>query len=216
MPEPVIPDAEAAAKFGGDWYLVDMVMEGTQMDPAAIGYSLHVNLKDDGTIDAEMNGMPVPGLWFAEGETVSFSMGTDTESGGMEGELLVLRGGDSSLSFSRNAPDGKPAAPVQEPGSTETDGLLMDVKYRMVTLTAVASGAVKSADDYQEYSITFHADGTADFVMSGAPVPGLPWTVNEDGVAVDYSGNALQCTIEDHALEMNFFGSMLLKMVPEE
>ena len=96
------------------------------------------------------------------------------------------------------------------------DGLLIDVKYRMVTLTAVASGAVKSADDYPEYSIVFHADGTADFVMSGAPVPGLPWTVNDDGVSVDYFGKPLQCAIGDGELEMDFFGSMLLKMIPEE
>ena len=92
----------------------------------------------------------------------------------------------------------------------------MDVKYRMVSLTVAASGAVKSADEYPEYSITFHADGTADFVMSGAPVPGLPWTADGNSATVEYYGKTLQCTLSDGALEMDFFGSMLLKMEPEE
>jgi hypothetical protein len=94
-------------------------------------------------------------------------------------------------------------------------GLLTDVKYRMTSLTAVASGAEISAENYQEYSVTFHADGTADFVMSGAQIPGLPWTADGNGIALDYSGNKLQCTLEDGVLQMDFFGSMLLKMAPQ-
>lgn len=50
-----------------------------------------------------------------------------------------------------------------------------------------------------EYSMTFHADGTMDFVMVGTSIPGLVWTqgvVQTDAgeaaaFLVDYYGNTL-------------------------
>ncbi len=189
-----------------------MVMEGTHVDPAAAGIEFHVDLKDDGTISCEVYGRPTEGLWFVQGETVSFCIDGDTQSGTMEGELLVLRGGPSSMAFSR-VPGG---TSKQSTGHVMPEGLKTEVIYRMVSFVAVASGAEKSADVMPEYSLTFHADGTADFVMSGAPVPGIPWTTDEDGIALDYFGQTIRCTIDDGTVIMDFFGSMRMKMVPQE
>ena len=91
-----------------------------------------------------------------------------------------------------------------------------DVKYRMTSFIAVASGAEISGENSAEYALTFHADGKADFVMAGAPVAGLPWTADGDTITVDYFGNKMQCTMEDGLLKLDFFGSMLMKMAPQE
>lgn len=210
-PTPAKPSKSAIKKYGGDWYLTDAVMEGVQTDAAQ--FNMHINLKKDGTIGGEMYNGPVSGLWFVNGKTVTFSMNGDTQSGKMEGDLLVIRGGNTSLSFSRSKPGSEPA-PAS--GGSAPAGLLMDVKYRMTSLIVVASGAEKSADEYQEYSVTFHADGTADFVMTGQLIPGLSWTADESGITMNYSGNELKSTLQDGVLQMDFFGSMILKMKPEK
>ena len=175
---------------------------------------MHVILREDGTIGGEMYGEPLSGLWFAEGETVTFSLNGDTESGGMEGELLVLRGGGSSVSFSRSAAGG--ATPAAEPADLGSIGLRADVKYVTVSITVTASGAVLGPDSMPEYAITFHTNGTADFVMSGVPVEGLPWTAAETGIKLDYFGQEIGFTPENGGVTMNFFGSMLMEMMPQE
>ena len=74
-----------------------------------------------------------------------------------------------------------------------------------------------------EYSLTFHADGTVDFVMVGASVPGLSWTqgtvLTDAGEAeafiVDYYGNTLEAVCTEQGFDMNYFDSMLMHFEAE-
>ena len=174
---------------------------------------MHVNLREDGTIAGEMNGEPTDGLWFADGDTVIFSMNGDTESGRMEGELLVLRGEDSSMSFSRSISGETTPAPA--PADLGRIGLQADVKYAAESITVTASGAVIPGENMAEYAVTFHTDGTAEFVMAGVPVSGLSWTTEGDVIVLDYFDKPIRFTPEDGTILMDFFGSMLMKMVPQ-
>lgn len=73
-----------------------------------------------------------------------------------------------------------------------------------------------------EYSMTFHADGTMDFVMVGTAIPGLTWTQDtvetDGGVAkafiVDYYGTSLVAVCTEEGFDMNYFDSMLMHFVP--
>ena len=74
-----------------------------------------------------------------------------------------------------------------------------------------------------EYSMTFHADGTMDFVMVGTSIPGLVWTqgvVQTDAgeaavFLVDYYGNTLEAVWTEEGFDMNYFDSMLMHFAPE-
>ena len=75
-----------------------------------------------------------------------------------------------------------------------------------------------------EYSVTFHEDGTADFVLVGTPLPSLAWTQGtvetDEGEAeayfVDYYGNTLETVWTEEGFDMNYFDAMLMHFVPEE
>lgn len=64
-----------------------------------------------------------------------------------------------------------------------------------------------------EYSLTLHGDGTADFVMVGTSIPGLPWTQDGATLTIDYFGQVMTATVTDEGIELNFFDSMMLHMV---
>ena len=125
------------------------------------------------------------------------------------------------------APTEEPApAPTEEPVAIPTDapapvpagdsGIPMDVRFVAVTyigpdreLDAAVLGA--------KYSFTLHADGTADFTLSGTPVPGLAWRVDGADTVIDYfgAGEIRLTPEEDGRVLMVFMGAMTLRMSGE-
>ena len=65
-----------------------------------------------------------------------------------------------------------------------------------------------------EYSATFHADGSCQFVMAGYEVPGVTWSAEGDTVNINYA-LGYPCTLNGDALELDFSGAMLLHMEPQ-
>ena len=93
----------------------------------------------------------------------------------------------------------------------------MDVKYVAVGATEKASGKELGPESIgAEFAITFHADGKADFIMAGAEMAGLPWTMDGNSITVTYYARTLPCVLEDGAVLLDFFGGTVLKMVPQE
>ena len=104
-----------------------------------------------------------------------------------------------------------PATAVSEAGE-----LLMDVKYTAVAAKEKESGKELGPESIgAEFAITFHADGTADFIMAGAEMKGLPWTRDGNEIEVNYYNRAIPCVLEDGAVMLDFFGGSILKMVPQ-
>ena len=74
-----------------------------------------------------------------------------------------------------------------------------------------------------EYALTFHADGTADFVMVGTLMAGLPWTQGtvqtKAGEAevwtVSYLGQPMEAVLTEEGFDMNYVDAMLMHFVPE-
>ena len=75
-----------------------------------------------------------------------------------------------------------------------------------------------------EYSLVFHEDGTVDFVMAGAEIPGLTWTTGAiateegdvEGFIIDYYTSPLNAVPAEKGLDMDYFGSMLMHFASEE
>ena len=118
------------------------------------------------------------------------------------------------------APDPTPAptpTPTSTPVPAEPDpaGIFIGVRY--VCVSAETEGRTLDASVLgAEYAVTFHPDGTADFVLSGTPVPGLNWRMDGDDAVIDYFGSMeIRFTIGDGFLTMDYFGSMLLRLEPE-
>ena len=109
-------------------------------------------------------------------------------------------------------------APATEPApAAEDGGLLMDVKYTAVAAKEKESGKELGPESIgAEFAITFHADGTADFIMAGAEMKGLPWTMDGSNIDVNYYNRTIPCVLEGGAVMLDFFGGSILKMVPQD
>ena len=113
-------------------------------------------------------------------------------------------------------------APTPEPPAPQPDNAAqerLDRKY--VCISADIDGyAIDASLLGGEYALTFHADGTADFVMVGQPFHGLPWTEGTaDGAPaflVDYYGTTFTAVLTEAGFDMNYFDAMLLHFVPAE
>lgn len=90
----------------------------------------------------------------------------------------------------------------------------MEVRY--VCQSAEAGGVTLNASMLGgEYALTFHANGTVDFVMVGNTIPGLKWTQGDGAFVIDYYGNSLEAVLTEEGLDMNYFDSMLMHFAPE-
>lgn len=123
------------------------------------------------------------------------------------------------------------AGSVNVPSQTEPAASMFGLTFesrldrKFICTSAEVSGfTMEAAMLGGEYSLTFHADGTADFVMVGTSIPGLPWTqeiVQTDAgeataFVVYYYGSKMEAVWTEEGFDMNYFDSMLMHFVPEE
>lgn len=219
-PAPAAPSGDASAYLGA-WRADILEMEGEAYPVAEMGLAMTFTLNADGTAESYDGETSETGTWTLEGSTVlldGMPMTMDDQG------RLVMEEEDMKLIFVRDDGTVAPAAPVEPAASAEPEASTssaidlssrMDVRY--VCVNAEASGITMDASMLGgEYSLTLHADGTADFVMVGTPVPGLKWTQNGDVITVDYYGTLMDVYLTDAGLDMNYFDAMLLHLVPAE
>ena len=223
-PEPAQPIGEEGAAFFGTWNGVSMEMDGSTFSLADCEIVMTLTLNEDGTMTLFDGEEETEGTWtVSDGVAMIDTMQAAVQADG----TLRLEEDGATIVFTR---DGEAAAPVI-PTETEqsaagnaadfTDRL--EIKY--VLDTADVEGFTMSASMLgdKEYSLVFHEDGTADFVLAGATVPGLPWTqqriATEDGEAdafvIDYYGTPLNVILTDAGCDLNYFDSMLMHFVAE-
>ena len=108
--------------------------------------------------------------------------------------------------------------PQPAPVPVEPDPAAGFIGVRYVCVSAETGGRTLDASMLgAEYAVTFHSDGTADFVLSGVPVPGLNWRMDGADAVIDYFGSMeIRFTIGEGYLTMDYFGSMLLRLEPEQ
>ena len=246
-PAPAEPVPDELSAYVGSWHACYLMTGGMTGDPRSeFGLDIALELNADGT-GSLIFGEPEQGVWYQdENGYVYFGEGGEAPDmplslledgflcyGSMDGDGNALGG---YILFSQD-PGAVWAAEIEaEPAATEvpfvptepvavpegSDPERLERKY--VCVSAEVSGYTMDASMLGgEYSLTFHADGTVDFVMVGTSVPGLTWTqgtvMTDAGEAeafiVDYYGNTLEAVCTEQGFDLNYFDSMLMHFEAE-
>lgn len=237
-------DAELAKPYVGFWELYEIIMGEDAYAPEDFGMAIEFTLLDDGTAVLTMDEETAEAEWSLlngmaaivyDGELFLQAELTD------ENTLVHEEDEEMAMVFIRTEGEAAVSVPVPEAETTENMDMPAEAPE---TADDVASDNMTAAGDEQylgqkhicknakisgimmdasalggEYSVTFHADGTLDFVMAGANVPGLTWksaTVQtENGEAAAYvvtyfDGTDLNFVLTDTGFELDFYGSMLM------
>ena len=235
------------AAYIGAWHACYLVTGGMTGDPrSAFNLDIVLELNGDGTGSLTFPE-PEAHVWYQDAESGAVFFGDGGDAPDMP--LTLLEGG--FLQYGSTAGDGNalggyiifsqdpnavwtpefadeplvsatksPSAPV-----TAVDGSAEDrLERKFICTSADIDGyAMDAAMLGGEYSMTFHVDGTMDFVMVGTSIPGLVWTqgvVQTDAgeaaaFLVDYYGNTLEAVWTEEGFDMNYFDSMLMHFAPE-
>ena len=246
-PETAVPASDDMAAYIGTWHACYLVTGGMTGDPrSAFNLDIVLELNGDGTGSLTFPE-PEAHVWYQDAESGAVFFGDGGDAPDMP--LTLLEGG--FLQYGSTAGDGNalggyiifsqdpnavwmpefadeplvsatksPSAPV-----TAVDGSAEDrLERKFICTSADVDGyAMDAAMLGGEYSMTFHADGTMDFVMVGTSIPGLVWTqgvVQTDAgeaaaFLVDYYGNTLEAVWTEEGFDMNYFDSMLMHFAPE-
>jgi len=225
---------EALQPYVGTWHMVYMATGGLEGDLRTMGINAKLELNADGT--GKLSGAADDaGKWYDDEGQVRF--------GQAESPLTLLDGGflryGSQLAgymvFSQDAnavwspapaatevpvATAAPAAPADSFDSYED---YMDIKFVATTYTSF--GTTQDASTLgAEYAVTFHANGTCEFIMAGINTPGLTWGLQEvamgltkaEAFVINYYGVNYNCIPTATGFDMDFYGTMNLHFVPAE
>ena len=227
------PVGAEGADYIGEWYGVTMESEGMTFSLSDFDIVMVLTLNEDGTatlFDGEETDETV---WKVED---GVAIVDDVQGSLQEDGTLCLDEDGDKIYFTR---DGEATGAAQ--GGTENSDSSTDSSFttgaagsdvmqdrlerKFVCINADVEGYLIDASMLGgEYSVTFHEDGTADFVLVGTPLPSLAWTQGtvetDEGEAeayfVDYYGNTLETVWTEEGFDMNYFDAMLMHFVPEE
>ncbi|MDD6049925.1 MAG: leucine-rich repeat domain-containing protein [Clostridiales bacterium] len=218
---PATLPAGDASVFLGTWRADTMVMDGLTLSMADIGLVMEFTLTEDGTVA------------MYDGETTEYGTWTfESGAANLDGALLMLTT-DGKLCLEEDGvmmyfvaaePTEQPAAP-SEPSGSAASGNQDRLEKKYVCTSAEASGFTMPASTLGgEYSLTFHADGTVDFVIVGTSLPALTWTQGTvqtdageaEAYFVDYYGTPLAAVWTEAGFDMNYMDAMLMHFVLAE
>ncbi len=230
--EPATDDTEVGTEEGfiGTWYGCYMVTGAIDGDPRSI-FEINLTIREDGTANL---AYPTDEAWhWMENEDGSLLLTKDSDGAEMPlyalDESFICFGkmdGDGNafggyIIFSRDAqavwtPDmlsmaaAEPA--IEADASAAVSSALGDrMEIRYVCKSAEANGVTLDASLLGgEYALTFHANGTVDFVMVGNTIPGLKWTEGDGSFIIDYYGNTMEAILTEKGFDLDYFGTMLM------
>ncbi|MBP3452975.1 MAG: hypothetical protein J6M20_04590 [Clostridia bacterium] len=220
--------------YVGTWHMVYMATGGLEGDLRTMGINAKLELNADGT--GKLSGAADDaGKWYDDEGQVRF--------GQAESPLTLLDGGflryGSQLAgymvFSQDAnavwnpapaatevpvATAAPAAPAASFDSYED---YMDIKFVATTYTSFGN-TMDASTLGAEYSVTFHANGTCEFIMAGINTPGLTWGLQEvamgltkaEAFVISYYGVNYNCIPTATGFDMDFYGTMNLHFVPAQ
>ena len=220
--------------YVGTWHMVYMATGGLEGDLRTMGINAKLELNADGT--GKLSGAADDaGKWYDDEGQVRF--------GQAESPLTLLDGGflryGSQLAgymvFSQDAnavwspapaatvvpvATAAPAAPAASFDSYED---YMDIKFVATTYTSFGT-TLDASTLGAEYAVTFHANGTCEFIMAGINTPGLTWGLQEvamgltkaEAFVINYYGVNYNCIPTATGFDMDFYGTMNLHFVPAQ
>lgn len=198
-PAPAMPVGEAGAPFVGSWYCTEMELEGTPLDPVALGLDFLMTLNADGTAELTMSGEQELGTWNVQ-DGVAFVEGTAITLG--EDGTLCMDDGESKMIFT-SAESYTPSAP--EPAGAELETVHASFEDFVGTWTATVMETegmrLNVADLGLEMTLTLGEDGTATLFSFGEEDTAA-WTYADgaadvDGTAVVMTADGSLCMAEE-------------------
>ena len=221
-PAPARPVGAEGEPFLGTWSGVSMEIEGTEYSLTEFGMVMELTFSADGTVTLFDGEETDAAAWYVEdGAAIVDDMPAVLQPDG----TLAMEEDGAKLIFARTdgaaqpEPDDLPGADLPEHPAAEDR---LERKY--VCVSAEVEGFAMDADMLgAEYSLTFHADGTMDFVIAGTALPGMTWTQGvaqtesgeADAYLVDYYGNQMEAILTEEGFDLNYFDSMLMHFIPE-
>ena len=220
--------------FIGVWTLVRVTTDGMTLPAETVEMAGDTLTIYGDTCDLTMQGMTLDGLpCRMEGYSLLVSIiEGDASITLREDGTLILESVDIALQYERagDAPDTldgeatpEPTAePAHEPAVTGAE-IMLENKYVLIDADVNGYNMTAAMLGNYEYSVLLHQDGTVDFVMAGADIPGLVWTYGKvptdagelDGVIIDYYGQPLYLVPTDSGFDMDYFDSMRMHFAPE-
>lgn len=206
MPEPV-PVGAAGEPFLGVWTLQRMEIGEMVFMASEFGMEMKLTFAADGTVCIVEDGEENVGVWFVVDGAVLLDELVLTIL--PTGELAASDG-EGAMIFTRTE-EAAPAAPAG-------DGSAAMMDTRMICRNYTASGFTLDASTLgAAYELTLHEGGTADMVLAGVAVTGLPFSVAEDGsYVIDYYGMQMICIPTTEGFDLDYFGAMTMHFVPAQ
>ena len=240
IPAAPVPVGDEGAPFFGDWYGISMTEGGQTYTLQELGMAFRLIFHKDGTAQfISPDGEADQDTWTVQDGKARIQSMTLTIR--EDGTLSMAEDG-SEMIFGREKPEAPASEPAPEPAVEPTpepavestaaptampapstaasSADYLEKKY-VCTSAEVGGYAVQAAMLGGEYSIVFHENGTADFMIAGQPMPPLNWIIKKarnaageetDALVVDYLGSAELCFIPtEKGFDLNYFDSMQMK-----
>ncbi|MBR5288575.1 MAG: leucine-rich repeat domain-containing protein [Clostridia bacterium] len=232
-PEPAVPVGEEGAPYFGVWNGVEMIMDGVRMSMAEYDIVMTLLLLEDGRMISadEAIDLSDPSVldevdaasWRVAGGVAigdGYTMTLDDQGRLVLDEdgsqLIFERAGDLPEGLAAQKTPAGDAAPSATPApQAAVQGSALEVMY--VCASADVSGVTVDASMLGgKYTLIFHEDGTAEFVVAGTALPGIGWKRMDDGeIWVDYCGMLMETVSTPTGFDLNYFNTMLMHFVPE-
>lgn len=235
-PAPAVPVGVEGKAFFGKWIGVEMDMGGEIMQLSDWDMAMTLILLEDGRcVMSDKEITDLSGLDEAEVPAWRVENGVAICDGCtmciMEDGRLLMDEDGFKIYFERSGdqialpsvpeqtepiaePTPAPEAEETETGAAADAEQRTEIKY--LCESADVSGYTMDASMLGgEYSLLFHEDGSAVFVVVGNEMPGVTWTALESGnFRIDFCGTAMEIVWTDAGFDMNYMDSMLMHFVP--
>lgn len=244
-PEPTIelteatPVGEEGAAYVGKWQAETIEVEGETYPASIMEMELTMVLKEDGSADITDSEATESSFWMIEdgvviidqmpsailsedgklimeedGLKIFFTKTEGTSEENVEAEETSGLDVEAEGTFEENVEAEETSEPDVK--DDESADLSDKLEHKYVCQSADADGVTLDASMLGgEYALTFHADGTVDFVMVGTKISGLKWTEEDGSFVIDYYGNLLEVVWTEDGLDMNYFDTMMMHFVSE-
>ncbi len=219
--------------YVGEWHMVYTATGGLTGDLRTMGVTCTLDLYSDGDGSIDFPSYEFS-TWYEEDGVVRFGESgmpmTLLEGGFLQygtelgGYMIFSQDPEAVYTPAAAEPTAAPEAPAAVSGRTFTSNEeYLGIKFVADTYTMAGQTYDASALG-AEYSLLFYENGTCDFSMAGAMMPGLSWGLGNVAVgltqieafSINYYGTMFNAVPTSTGFDMDFYGTMTLHFVPAE
>lgn len=219
--------------YVGEWHMVYTATGGLTGDLRTMGVTCTLDLYSDGDGSIDFPTYEFS-TWYEEDGVVRFGESgmpmTLLEGGFLQygtelgGYMIFSQDPEAVYTPATAEPTAVPEAEAPAAGRTFTSNEeYLGIKFVADTYT-MAGQTYDAAVLGTEYSLLFYENGTCDFSMAGAMMPGLSWGLGNVAVglnrieafSINYYGTTFNAVPTSTGFDMDFYGTMTLHFVPAE